>query len=70
MNIIQKKKALLENDVTSSNNPDSISGIYFTAAKLAQYKLVDENKREKEETKKETSDKTASPKLCIKKKGP
>ena len=47
----QKKKAILVNDETSSNNPDLISRIYLTAAKVAQCILVDENRREKEEAK-------------------
>ena len=48
MMILQKKKVRLLNDEKSRRNRDSSSGIYLTAAKVVQYRLVDENWREKE----------------------
>ena len=42
------------NDETSRRNPDSGLGIYLTAAKVAQCRLLDDNKRENKEAKKET----------------
>ena len=52
------KKVILENDVTSRRNPDSSSGIYLTADKVSQCRLVYDNMREKEEAKKETAKNT------------
>ena len=68
MMIMQQKKVRLVNDVTSRSNPDLNSGIYLTATKLAQYILVADNKREKEEAKKETENKTATRKLHLQQK--
>ena len=48
--------------------PDSNMGIYLTAAKLVQYRLVADNSREKEEAKQETPNKTATPKLHLQQK--
>ena len=61
---MQKNKVILENDVTTRRNPNSILLIYHTADKLAQFRLVDENKREEEEAKKETENKTSA-KICV-----
>ena len=58
MTILNKNKVRLVNDETSSSNPDYSSVIYPTAAKVAQYRLVDENRREREDAKKETAKKT------------
>ena len=52
MAIINQKRVRLVNDETYMSNPDSSSGFYLTAAKVAQYGLVDRNRREKEEAKK------------------
>ena len=49
--ILNKKKVTLVNDETSSRNPDSSLGIYLTTDKVSQYRLVAENRREKEEAK-------------------
>ena len=65
MMIMQKKKVRLLNDEKSRRNRDSSLGIYLTAAKVAQYRLVAENKRDKEKAKKETAKKTAAQKLCL-----
>ena len=46
------------NDETYMRNPDSSLGIYLTAAKVVQCRLVAENRREKEATKKEIAKKT------------
>ena len=46
MMILQQKKVRLVNDETSSSNPDSDSVIYLTADKVAQCKLVADNRRE------------------------
>ena len=45
MAILQKKKVILENDVTTRNSPDTSLGIYLIASKLAQFRLVAENSR-------------------------
>ena len=58
--IPNKKKVRLVNDETSTRKPDSGTVIYLTDAKVAQYRLVCENRREKEEKKKETAKKTAT----------
>ena len=64
----QQKKVILVYGETSRNNPDLIYGIYLTAAKVAQYRLVDENRREKEEAKNETAKKIATPRLYLQQK--
>ena len=51
MMILQKNNARLVNDETSRRNPDFSLVIYLIADKLAQYILVDNNRREKEEAK-------------------
>ena len=56
--MLNQKKVRLVNDETSMRNPDSSSGIYLTAAKVSQFRLVAENRKEKEEEKKETAKKT------------
>ena len=65
MMMLQQNKVNSNNDVTTRKNPDSSPGIYLTAAKVAQYRLVAENKRDKEKAKKETAKKTAAQKLCL-----
>ena len=50
--ILHQNKVISIHDVTSRRNPDSNLGIYLAAAKLAQYRLVADNRREKEEAKK------------------
>ena len=52
MTILNQKKVRLLNDETSMRNPDSSSGIYLTAVKVVQCKLVAENRIENEEAKK------------------
>ena len=66
--ILNQNKVILVNDETSIRNPDSITGIYITADKVAQCRLVAENRREKEEAKKETAKKTATRKLHLQQK--
>ena len=51
MMILNQNKARLLNGVTSRKNPDSSPGIYPTPAKLAQCRLVDDNRGEKEDKK-------------------
>ena len=51
-------KFRLVNDETYIRNPDSISVIYITDAKLEQCRSLAENRREKEEAKKEIAKKT------------
>ena len=50
MAILQKNKVRLENDVTTRKNPCLSFGIYLTTAKVAQYRLVSENRRENDNT--------------------
>ena len=63
--ILQKKNLRLDNEVTTRKNLDLSLGIYLTAAKVAQCRLVAENRRYKEEAKKEPEKKTAPQKLCL-----
>ena len=60
MMILKQKKTRLANNETSMKNIDYISLIYLTDDKVAQFRLVAENRKEKEETKKETAKKTAT----------
>ena len=68
MTTLNQKNTRLVNDETSTRNPDLSTIIYLTAAKLAQCRLLSENRREKEEAKNETSKKTATQKLNLQKK--
>ena len=61
----QHKVKLVNKDTTTRRNPDLTSGVYLTAVKVAQYRQVDENRREKEEAKKETAKKTATRKVHL-----
>ena len=65
--ILQQKKVRFDNYVNTRKNPYSSSGIYLATAKVAQYRLVADNSREKEE-KNETANNTAAWKLCIQQK--
>ena len=65
MAVLNQKKVVLVNDETSMRNPDSSSGIYLTTDKVAQFRLVAGNRREKEEAKKETAKKTFTQKLNL-----
>ena len=58
MAILNQKKVRLVNYETSMRNPDYSLVIYLTAAKVAQCRLMAENRREKEEGKMETAKKT------------
>ena len=58
MTVLNQNMVRLVNDETSMRNPDSSSGIYLTAAKVVQCRLMDENRREKEEGKNESENKT------------
>ena len=53
MSIINQKKVILVNNETSARNPCSSSGVYLTAVKLAQCRILNDNKIEKEKAKKE-----------------
>ena len=68
MTILHQNKVRLVNDETSRRNPDSILVIYLTAAKVSQFRLVAENRREKEEAKNLTAKKTATQKLYLQQK--
>ena len=64
--ILKHNKVKLENEDTATRSkPDSISGIYLTDVKLAQYRQVDKNRREKEEAKKVTAKKTSTRKVYL-----
>ena len=64
--ILKQKKVKLENeDANTRRNPDSTSGIYLTAVKVAQCRQVAKNRREKEEAKKVTAKKTATRKVHL-----
>ena len=66
--ILQKKKVIFENDVTTMKEPDLSLWIYPTTDKVSQNRYVDENRREQEERQKETIKKTADHKFCLQKK--
>ena len=65
MEILHQKKERLVNNETTKKNPDSGSVIYITTSKLAQCRLVDENRREKEEAKNKPENNRATRKLCL-----
>ena len=65
MVILNQNKLRLVNEETSMRNPDSSLGIYLTAAKVVQCRLLDENRKGKEEAKKETAKKTATRKFHL-----
>ena len=56
----QKKVKLADEYANTRSNPNSTSGIYLTAAKVAQCIQVAANGREMDETKKITAKKTAT----------
>ena len=67
MMILKQKKVKLTNeDANIRRNPNSTSGIYLNAVKVAQFRQVDANRREKEEAKKVSSKKTATRKVHLK----
>ena len=68
MAILNQKQVRLVNDETSMRNPDSSLGIYLTVAKVVQYILVTENRREKEEAKNETEKNTFTQNLHLQQK--
>ena len=66
MMILKHKKVKLENeDSVTSRNPDSTPGIYLTAVKLAQFRQVAKNRREKEEAKNVTAKRTTTRKVHL-----
>ena len=48
MLILNQKKVRLVNDETFTSNPDSSLVVYLTDTKVAQVRMVAENRREKE----------------------
>ena len=62
--MLHKNNTILIHDETSTRNSDPGSGIYLTADKVLQCRLVDKNSIEREEAKKET-DKTSTRKLHL-----
>ena len=66
MMIINHNKVKLENEnANTRRNPDSTSGIYLTAVKVAQCRHVAENRRDREEAKKITTKKTVTRKVHL-----
>ena len=66
MMVLNKRKVeLLNEEANTSRNPNSTSGIYLTAAKVAQCRQVDANRREMEEAKKIKAKNTATRKIHI-----
>ena len=61
----QKKVKLGDEDANTRRNPNSTSGIYFTAAKVTQCRQVAANRREIDEAKKITEKKTATGKVLL-----
>ena len=71
MELLKQNKVRLVNDdnnITTRKRPKLNSRIYLAAAKVAQCRMVAENRREKEEVKKETAKKTAARKVCLQQK--
>ena len=66
MMILNQKKVKLEMDDTiARENPDSTSIIHLTAVKVAKYRQVADNRREKQEAKKATENKTTTIKVHL-----
>ena len=66
MIILKEKKAKLSNeDANTRRNPDSTSGIYLIAVKLAQCRQVAANRRKTVESKKIITKKTATGKVHL-----
>ena len=63
--ILHQKKVRLVNDETYRRKPDPSSGIYLTAAKVVRYRLMSDNRIEKEEAKNKTAKKTSTPKMHL-----
>ena len=61
----QKKLKLADEDANTRSNINSTSGIYLTAAKVAQCRQVAVNRREMGEAKKITAKKTATIKILL-----
>ena len=61
----QKKVKLGDEDANTRINLNSTSGIYLTAAKVAQCRQVAANRREMDEAKKFTAKKTATRKVLL-----
>ena len=61
----QKKVKLSDEDANTRSNPNSTSGIYLTADKVAQCRKVAANRREMDEAKKITAKKTAKRKILL-----
>ena len=61
----QKNVKLADEDSNTRSNHNSISGIYLTAAKVAQCRQVAENRREMSEVKKIIAKKTATRKILL-----
>ena len=60
MTILNQKKVRFVNDETLTRKPGSSMGIYPNADKVAQYRLVADNRTEKGEAKQEIAKKTAT----------
>ena len=66
MMILKRRKAKLSNEnANTRRNPNSTSGIYLTAVKVAQCRHVATNRREMEEAKKITTKKIATRKIHL-----
>ena len=63
MMILQQKKVILVKYETSRRNPDLNLVIYLAADKVEQYRLVAENRIEKEEDKRQITNNTTTLKL-------
>ena len=61
----QKKVKLADEDTNTGSNLNSTSGIYLTADKVAQCRQVAANRREIDEAKNITENKTATRKVLL-----
>ena len=61
----QKKVKRTDEDANTRSKPNSTSGIYLTAAKAEQCRQVAANRREMDEAKKITANKTAKRKILL-----
>ena len=54
-----------DEDITTINNSTLDSGIHLDPVKVTQCRMVNDNRRQKEEVKKETEKKITTEKVCI-----
>ena len=66
--VLNQKKVRLIYDETSTRKHYPSTGIYLAISKVAQFRPMSDNRREREEKKKETAKNTATQKLHLQQK--